>query len=147
MFLFLSLSNVVSQKRKGRKEKRNAELRVLGLVVSNTILEDKKKIKKDKKGQREQRDKFRVSNFKKKKREVFPSSKGLFFVLFFVLTSKGIIYIIPKRDRTTLSLSLEVSARRPPKTSSSIRDSFFFFEGKTRDGRRRTLRLREREGR
>ena len=105
MFLFLSLKRVVSRKRKGRKEKRNAELRVLGLVVSNTILEDKKKIKKDKKGQREQRDKFRVSNLKKKKREVFPSSKGLFFVLFFVLTSKGIIYIIPKRDRTTLSLS------------------------------------------
>ena len=60
--LSLSLKRVVSRKRKGRKEKRNAELRVLGLVVSNTILEDKKKIKKDKKGQREQRDKFRVSN-------------------------------------------------------------------------------------
>ena len=44
--LSLSLKRVVSRKRKGRKEKRNAELRVLGLVVSNTILEDKKKIKK-----------------------------------------------------------------------------------------------------
>ena len=80
----------------------------MGLVVSNTILEDKKKIKKrQKRTEREQRDKFRVSNLKKKKREVlFPSSKGLFFVLFFVSTSKGILYIIPKRDRTTLSLSL-----------------------------------------
>ena len=40
------------------------ELRVLGLVVSNTIiLEDKKKIKKrQKRTEREQRDKFRVSN-------------------------------------------------------------------------------------
>ena len=35
----------------------------MGLVVSNTILEDKKKIKKrQKRTEREQRDKFRVSN-------------------------------------------------------------------------------------
>ena len=83
MFLFLSLKRVVSRKRKGRKEKRNAELRVLGLVVSNTILEDKKKIKKDKKGQREQRDKFRVSNLKKKEERGFSLFERSFFCSLF----------------------------------------------------------------
>ena len=53
--LSLSLKRVVSRKRKGRKEKRNAELRVLGLVVSNTILEDKKDKKRQKRTERAKR--------------------------------------------------------------------------------------------
>jgi hypothetical protein len=44
-----------------------------------------------------------------------------------VSTSKGILYIIPKRDRTTLSLSLEVSALcRPPKTSIVVFEIILF---------------------
>ena len=105
MCFSFSLSNESSLEKEKDERKKGMRSYAFWVLSFRTQFWKTKKIKKDKKGQREQRDKFRVSNLKKKKREVFPSSKGLFFVLFFVLTSKGIIYIIPKRDRTTLSLS------------------------------------------